>query len=621
LASNRLDGVRTVAFLPRSVKGHAVLPVIACEEIILDADAELGDAGLGEDFIDPTMRRGYSEIAERRRTLPVAMVLGMLDKDLAVYKAQTLDGVRFVLENELEDLKNSTTVSSVESLVAAGDLARFSGRELRLKYGFASHLASDRGELAAALQLPTSAIEEDPSLGGKWYPICVDIQGPINSQSVNWIERSIRERLDRGRVNFVCIRLDSPGGSATDSVRLANYLASLDSSLVRTVAFVQREARGDASIIALACDHLVMTDEAILGGPGAEETAGSRMPELRRAVQALAEEKFRDWSLPVGLIDSSTVVHRYTHSGSGEVRYFSEEELAAQNDPGAWKKGGAVEMSRGLTGEAAEELKVARYLASGFDELKQIYHLDDELDVVQPNWAHMLIERLASPRFAGALLFIAWFALLLEFSQPGLSVAGFVSALCFVLFFWSNFLHGTSGWLEVLLFLAGVASLLIEIFVVPGFGIFGLGGGILIIGSMILASQTFVIPRNSYQMEQLPGSLMMVAAAGAGAFASLVLVRRYLPDAPVLKALMLSPPDEDQREDLERREAMVDYLHLVGKRGRTTTQLTPSGKARFGDEVIDVISDGEVIAVGMDVSVVDVRGNHVYVERIETGEG
>ncbi|MFV1967236.1 MAG: nodulation protein NfeD [Pirellulaceae bacterium] len=621
LASRRLDGIRTVAFLPKSVKGHAVLPVIACEEIILDADAELGDAGSGETFIDATVRRGYSEIAERRRTIPVAMVLGMLDKDLVVYKAQTLNGVRFVLDSELDELKRTTTVSSVESIVAAGDMARFTGRELRLKYGFASHLANDRGELAAALHLSSTAIEEDPSLGGTWVPISVHIQGPINRQSVNWIERSIRERLDRRRVNFVCIRLDSPGGSANDSVRLAGFLAGLDPSMVRTVAFVRREARGDASIIALSCDHLVMADDAILGGPGAEEVRRGQMPELRRAVQAIAEQKYRDWSLPVALVDSEMTVRRYTREGTREVRFFSEQELATQNDPEVWEPGGAIDTHRGLSGQSAEEHRLARYLASGFDEFKQIYHLDDDLDVVQPNWAHMFVERLASPRFAGALLFVAWFALLLEFSQPGLSVAGFISALCFVLFFWSNFLHGTSGWLEVLLFLVGVASVLMEFFVIPGFGIFGLGGGILIIGSIVLASQTFVIPRNSYQMEQLPGSLMTVAAAGAGAFASLVIMRRYLPDAPVLKTLMLASPDEEQREDLSRREAMVDYLHLVGKRGRTTTQLTPSGKAQFGDEVVDVISDGEVIRAGVDVCVVNVRGSHVIVERIDTGGG
>ena len=164
------------------------------------------------------------------------------------------------------------------------------------------------------------------------------------------------------------------------------------------------------------------------------------------------------------------------------------------------------------------------------------------MQTMQPNWAHLLIEWLSAPHIAGILLFVAWFALLMELSQPGLSVAGFVSVLCFVVYFWSQFLHGTAGWLEVLLFVVGVVSVLVEIFVIPGIGIFGLGGGLLIITSIILASQTFVIPRNSYQLEQLPSSLMMVAAAGSGAFLAMVAMRRYLAEAPLLEAVDAAVP-------------------------------------------------------------------------------
>ena len=71
-----------------------------------------------------------------------------------------------------------------------------------------------------------------------------------------------------------------------------------------------------------------------------------------------------------------------------------------------------------------------------------------------------------------------------------MGIGGFVSAVAFMLFFWSKFLHGTAGWLEVLLFLGGVCFLLLEVLVLPGFGIFGLGGGAMILASLVLASQT-----------------------------------------------------------------------------------------------------------------------------------
>jgi membrane-bound ClpP family serine protease len=75
----------------------------------------------------------------------------------------------------------------------------------------------------------------------------------------------------------------------------------------------------------------------------------------------------------------------------------------------------------------------------------------------------------------------------------------------------------------------------------------------------------------------------------------------------------LETPDATRLEEIEYQEALVHLEYLVGKRGTTTTQLTPSGKARFGTELIDVISDGEVIPCGTDIYVTSVRGNEVRV--------
>jgi len=617
LASDRLSGARTVAYLPASVKGHAVLPVLACEEFIIHPDAELGEAGIAEQYIDPTVRSGYRETAERRRTVPVAVALGMLDKELSVLQVQTVDGVRYVLDDELAALRRQTTVDAIDTLIPPGDLGRFTGNELRLEHGFASHLARGHKELAAALNIPVDQIEQDPSLGGQWRPIRIDVSGPINAKSVNWTLRSLRQSQQDSQANLLCLQINSAGGSAEDSLRLAGFLAALDATQIRTVAFVPALARGDAALIAWSCDELVLGPDAVLGGPG-EAVASSRdLPELRRAIGALAQDMGRDWSLPVALVDPALSVHRYTHEGTGLMRVFCEEELAEQDDPAEWKRGSEVLARDGLSGREAEELKVASHLADSFDEFRQLYHLEQNFEFLQPNWAHMLIERLASPRLAGILLFVAWFTLMIEFAQPGLGIAGFASALCFVFFFWSQVLHGTAGWLEVLMFGAGVIAVVLEIFVIPGFGVFGLGGAILIVSSIVLASQTFVIPRNSYQFEQFPISIMMVAAAAAGAFASMAVIHRYLPDAPFLHRLMLRRPDEELRDELQRRETFADFAFLQGKRGRTTTQLTPSGKARFGDEVINVISDGELISSGTDVYVVEVRGNRVLVQPVD----
>ena len=65
------------------------------------------------------------------------------------------------------------------------------------------------------------------------------------------------------------------------------------------------------------------------------------------------------------------------------------------------------------------------------------------------------------------------------------------------------------------------------------------------------------------------------------------------------------------------RESLVDWDYLSGKRGVTVTQLTPSGKARFGDDIVNVISDGLLVSRDTPVRVVAVRGNHILVEPLE----
>ena len=620
LASDRLSGVRTVAYLPGNVHGHAVLPVLACEELVVAPDAEFGAAGLGETHVDALMRTSYAEIADRRRTVPAAVAIGMVDKDAAVSKVALIDGsTRFVLDDELKRLQESGGVSAVESIVAAGDLAKFTGRELRLDYGFASHLASDRNELLAALNLPPQALAANEAAAGEWRAIRVDVHGPVNAKNVNWVIRSAQRYIDSpgaAAANFLCVVIDSPGGSLADSQRLASFLADLDTR-VRTVAYVEHEARADAALIAWACDQLVVRDDAVLGGPGSLEVGEREARELKTAVRALAKQRQRDWSLPVALIDGGLEVHRYTTDGGADVRYFSSEELAEQPDPTRWVRGEQLDLSHGLAGTQAVELKLARQTAGSFAEFRLAYHLAEDLERIEPTWAHQFIESLASPRIAALLLFVAVLSLIIEASTPGVGVPGFISGLCFLLFFWSNFLHGTAEWLEILLFVAGAAFLCIEIFILPGFGIFGIGGAAMMVTSLVLASQTFVLPRNSYEFGQFANSLLMVAGGLVGAFVSLMMVRKYLPDAPIFRRLMLAPPPDDELEERLERELLADYRHLVGKRGRTTTQLTPSGKARFGDDIVDVLSDGEVIAKNVDVVVLDVRGNRVLVQSLD----
>jgi len=269
LASERFSRVRTVAYVPATVEGHAVLPVLACEEIIIAPQAQLGAAGRGERSIDPTMETAYREMAERRRTIPVPLVLAMLDPSRAVFEVQLVDGGRqYVLQDELEALRTAGKVGSEKQVDLKGDLLRITGQELRLTYGFASHLAANRKELADALQIPPDAIRDEIAAQDSWKAVRVDIHGSITARTADDVARTVRDVQSDETANLLCVWINSAGGAPAPTLRLVNLLAELDARQLRTMAFVDGEARSVAAVAALVCDEAYATDDAILGGSG-----------------------------------------------------------------------------------------------------------------------------------------------------------------------------------------------------------------------------------------------------------------------------------------------------------------------------------------------------------------
>ena len=613
LTSDQLSPVRTVAFLPRSVKGHAVLPVLACEQIIVGKDIEFGEAGVQPDSVDEAVIANYASIAKRRRTVPEALARGLVDNRAAVYQITTPDGVRFETGEGRDVLQREGKIIKEETVFQPGEPHKLTGLALRDKFSLASHKANNRRELAAALDVPLASLSEQLAPEAGWKPILVRLDGPVTKRGITWIIKSIEGHVARDDFNLLVIEINSGGGDPGESLHLAQTLADLDPKY-HTLAVVQYRALGDAALIAWAADELLVSEIADLGGAGEATIDDRTLDPIRAPLQQVASKLGRDWSLPLALTDPRMEVAPYTRAASGETRYLSAQEHRELKDADEWERQGEpLDLSRGLRGSRAVEIGLAQGTLGSLDELKSRYAYD-ELRPVRPNWALEVVEWLADPRLAGLLLFVGWFALMIELSTPGVGVPGFISAVCFILYFWSQFLHGTAGWLEILLFVAGVVFVGIELLVVPGTGIFGIGGGVMIVISILLASQTFIIPGNSYQLSQMPVSLLIVAAGAAGGMISIAVIRRFLPHTPYFNRMLLQPPEGEELEAMSRREALVAWGHLSGKRGVTTTQLTPSGKARFGDEVVDVISDGDLISKGTAVYVAEVLGNRVLVK-------
>jgi membrane-bound serine protease (ClpP class) len=613
LASDRLSEVRTVAFIPNSLTGHAVLSAMACEQLIVDPDIEFGNAGIDETFVDSTVKQSYIDIASRRRTIPKAVAVGMLDPNLQVYRVDTLEGVHYVTDEDFAEFQEQYTVRQRETVIPVGEMGLFSGRQLRLKMGFATHLASNLKELAEALKVPVERIENDRPIGD-WKAAKLVMNGAINVKSVSWALSSLQASMRDG-TNFVLIEIDSAGGQPEESLRMAQWLADQDPRQVKTVAYVPHQALGDSALIALACDELVVGRSATIGGPGTTSIRLSQQESMLDPIKLLANNRQRAWSLYFGMIAPETELIDYRQKVTNNRKVISRaeaEELELGDD---WEVSETIELTNGLTTSQLQSFGLVRLETDQIDKLKTDFGLNDELTELKHNWAHRVIARLAEPRWARTLLFFGFLMLMIECQQPGLSVPGFVSLLCFVLFFWGQFLSGTADWLEILLFAVGVSCILLEVFVIPGFGVFGIGGAVLVIVSIVLASQTFVLPTNSYQLNAFSGSAVTLAVGFIGIFASVFVVGVVLPRIPFIRDRMavLTP---EQGMAIDRNERMADFDHLLGREGKTTTRLAPSGKAKFGDEIVSVLSDSELIPKGADIRVIEVCGTTIRVERV-----
>jgi len=453
--------------------------------------------------------------------------------------------------------------------------------------------------------------------------------------------RQIDRAVDSG-MNLLIFEIESPGGYVITSMNLANAIADLKEKKVRAVAYVPKQALSGAAIVAMGCDEIYLHPDAIIGDAGGIELGREGkfefvpqklMEPLRVTLVNLAEKKHRPPAVLVAMMDKSLAVYQVTNNDHGQITYMSEDEIHHSN--GEWIKGDPIPEAGNdklltVNGRRAHELHVAEVPVKDLKELQTRLGIPHDVNVAVSarTWVDTLIFVL-NTGWATALLFVlGLISIYFELHFPS-GLFGIFACVCFGLFFWSRFLGGTAGWLEVVLFLLGAGCLAIEIFVVPGFGVFGVSGVILCVFSLVLASQTFIIPHSASDVRELAGSLGTLGSAVVGVIVLAALFSRYLPAMPLFNAMILTPPggeaahpDEPRlRPDLAGAGSLVNPLlerdqSLIGRQGTAMTVLRPAGKARIGDEFVDVVSEGPFISAGRPIEVLSVSGNRVVVREI-----
>ena len=615
LISPSLNGIKTVAYLPQPLKGHALLVVMACDQVIMAPESSITGIDESQGANDPTIRGSYLQIAESRKTFPQKITEGLIDPERKLLRVQTDQGNAFVFADKLKEFERTRTIddSQTETIFSGGETASLTARQAR-NAGVVSRLAQNQLDLAVLLGLSKKDLKIDPlSTDVPLRPRMILMDSYVDSRftetRISMIDRAVREE----DINFVCLWIDQPDGDPVALSQFADFLSALNPKQVRTVAYIPTMARGIIPLVALACDDIVMHRESLFGGKTDSLSSEERTDILALVNDLIVPRKLRDKALSNAMFDPDSTVYIFRNPRTGAVQYLTETEWNSLANREQWRRESKLTTdgkTLQLTGEQAEDLGVARATVSDFAELKTMYGLEGEPDFSEPSWANHMVGILSSPSLAWLLVLFGLAGIYAELQLPGIGIGGFIATVAFTIYFWSNFMNHTANELEIVLFLVGVTCLILEIFIIPGFGIFGLGGGILMLIALILASQTFVFPQSDSDLRQFRNSLMTVGVALAGLTVFIVASRRLLPQTPLLSRLILSDQVQGNEQDLHENAAGL------GAVGQAVTDLRPSGKAAIMGKLVDVLAEGEWIANGTPIIVTEIHGTRIVVKSI-----
>lgn len=623
--ATELRGARqTIAYVPGSLKGFAVLAALACDEIAMGEDAELGPIPIEGDEVNAIARTTVRELLVNRKGRNADLLLGMLDPSLDLREVMTADRrTHFVLASNLEEFRRANQVIQEGPAWEGGKRGVLTADRAR-SLQVANVLASSRATVIQAYNLEADAAS--PSAAGPIVPLLIQIDGPLDRVKEHYFKRRIGQAVRDQKVNLIIFRLNSQGGQLDAAKEVAEQVVSLHPLGVRTVAFVDDRALGLSALVALACDEIVMRNAARFGDVTATVT-GSGEPEpldertlklLAHDAEDLARKKLHPEAVARAMVDATVAIVAANDAKSGALVHVSADEAAAAPEryrvQETVKPAGEVltldsdsALQFGMAHESAETLE--RWL-----ETQGIKNLRSD----QPSWVDSLVTTLNSGWMSGLLLFIGLFMLILELKLPGVGLPAIISALAFLLFFWSHSLGGTADRLEILLFLAGMVAIALELFVFPGFGIFGVSGILMVLTSIVMASHTFIWPTQEYEYREMGGTLGRITITIVAVVAGAILLGRYFPHLPIFRRMILAPQDATLASGLEKPDLDPNgpMTYLLGERGRTTTVCRPSGKARIGDQLVDVVADGFFIEANAPVEVTEVRGSYVLVKRV-----
>lgn len=425
---------------------------------------------------------------------------------------------------------------------------------------------------------------------------------PINDEigSTTWhhTRRALDEAVQRN-ASLVLLHLNTYGGTVehADSMRTA-----LLHCPIPVVAFVDNNAASAGALIALACDSVYMRPDASMGAATVVNgTDGAAMPDkyqsyMRAMMRATAEQ------------------HGKVKAADSTLQWRRNPLIAEAMVDTRIVVPGLIDSTQVLTFTPDEAIRwgYADGKANSIDEvLSQLGITDYTTTTFRASWVDNLMGFLTSPAIQAILIMIIIGGIYFELQTPGMGFPSLAAITAAILYFLPLFLTGiVSSWV-VLLFVAGLILLLLELFVIPGFGITGITGCCAMAAAVIIGLlESFSLPAGHIDTTAIWHTILTLVIAIAACIALIVyLTSRFGPK------FITRTTELTHSQHIEDGYIGVDasLKQLVGQSAQTLTDMRPAGKILIGDNEYDAVAQRGFIDAGTEVRIVRFENAQLYV--------
>lgn len=454
--------------------------------------------------------------------------------------------------------------------------------------------------------------------------------------------KSIQRRTDialEGGANYVIYEIGTYGGLLQSMDDIAKYFIHDVSKRAKTVAYIKTEAISAGALISVSCRDIIMRENSTIGdcapivmGGKLEGVEREKAESFTRAAfDRAAEANKYPQALLRAMVTMQLEVWRVKNNLTGESEFFETDRLP--KDANDWDLDNKELVVRDdeiltLTAKKAAEYGIARAVVSDVNEALTFLEKRDNVvftsppEVFETNWSEEMVRLLNHPAVMSILVLLAMLGVYVELNTPGVGLPGLVAVICFTIIIGSKYLTGLANWVEVVIFIVGIILLLIEFFVLPGFGIAGVLGIVFIIAGLIgmlvrNSPDEWPIPRGDFGWDLFMRDALGFIIGFALFIVTAWLITKHLPKLGAFTGLALVPPEAKKGDQFEVSMTIspedAGQKLKVGDKGKVVTKLRPAGRARFGKAIVDVVCEGEFLDVDAAVEIIAIRGNRVVV--------